>query len=1005
MSRGWNNASWSKNLHSHQYEAAEHLERYLQAKTTGAALVRMPTGTGKTGIIAIAAQCFATVGTALVVTPWAALRRQMIADLRDGFWGVVGAPPPRKPVESFAPASFDLDAHHDCVYVGTIQALQLAYAEYPKVYNRLRSRLDLIIVDEGHREPAPQWARAVRELGVRTALFTATPYRNDWKLFNVDRDHIYRLTHHDAVGRNIIRGVRFFGRRFSGDANKFVKSLLAFYRSPDFQPPTMPKRDDVPRVIVRCETQSDVTELTALLVAEGVKAIGIHDRYADEEHDENHAHRVPDPKSTDADFWVHQFKLMEGLDDPRFALLAVYQPFRNGRSFVQQVGRIIRNPGQKKGQWGSVLIETDSGQEAYWQGYLQFERNYEKDPDHVDQRQAFEVIVRSQAELLYVHGQYRQRFEVDSFSPSEDLALPLSANVLRPSSRIDLSRLLKALEEQWREDDVDVRKTLWHGDTVVLLHVTYRNSPLLAKRALTEYSLGCTLLRKRHGLLFFYDSNDKRSEAVLDAARPADPRELERLFSAEDARLTQVTLRNSDLGAHSVRRRSLQAFSMADTAPGLADHSHFCSLAYGYTRTAGGDGRRRYVGFGRARVSDPAAGSHNLDQWIEWTDGLAKVLLDERVVPPAVFERFAQKVAAPEQELAAPRNILFDVTDVEDAFRRAGQAGPEALLRIDDLCASVTSGIAKVWANRTNYEVAVKYDPERERYTLECSDLEKDFVSVDNVASGRRDNLVAYLNREQAFRIVPEANGLIYARRHFYRPRAALTGRKADVELARVLESINDLDVLETEKGDASASANGKTWHPTSVFGWLDGGAKGTPLSEWLDGADILVCDDMQTEAADFILGDSKRHRVAFIHAKAQRERSYVSAKKLAQVTAQAVKNLDYLNMFSMKDPPNVGIWSGDWKEPSIGKVKGRIRRGAKSGPKIWSMLKRLIQDPQTERQVWIVCARSLSAGEFAKEAHKSNPSAEAIQVLYSIQSTWSAVASIGARLRLFCSK
>ena len=68
----------------------------------------------------------------------------------------------------------------------------------------------MIIVDEGHREPAPKWAESVRELKKPTVLFTATPCRNDHKMFNVDPDYVYTYSHHKAVNERYIREVKFY---------------------------------------------------------------------------------------------------------------------------------------------------------------------------------------------------------------------------------------------------------------------------------------------------------------------------------------------------------------------------------------------------------------------------------------------------------------------------------------------------------------------------------------------------------------------------------------------------------------------------------------------------------------------------------------------------------------------------------------------------------------------------------------------------------------------------
>jgi hypothetical protein len=45
--------------------------------------------------------------------------------------------------------------------------------------------------------------------------------------------------------------------------------------------------------------------------------------------------KVPNPDNVDATFWLHQFKLLEGIDDARFQLIALYSELRSMRAFVQ----------------------------------------------------------------------------------------------------------------------------------------------------------------------------------------------------------------------------------------------------------------------------------------------------------------------------------------------------------------------------------------------------------------------------------------------------------------------------------------------------------------------------------------------------------------------------------------------------------------------------------------------------------------------------------------------
>lgn len=151
----------------------------------------MPTGTGKSGVIAVAAKSLKEAPSVLVVTPWLHLREQITIDIDYRFWQTIGIASDQwsKEVKEIVPGSirtFALAGKTPRVLVCTIQTLQTIHRTDPKAYARLREEVSLVLVDEGHREPAPEWAQAVRELKKPTVLLTATPYRNDYRIFDVD---------------------------------------------------------------------------------------------------------------------------------------------------------------------------------------------------------------------------------------------------------------------------------------------------------------------------------------------------------------------------------------------------------------------------------------------------------------------------------------------------------------------------------------------------------------------------------------------------------------------------------------------------------------------------------------------------------------------------------------------------------------------------------------------------------------------------------------------------
>ena len=59
-----------------------------------------------------------------------------------------------------------------------------------------------------------------------TVLFSATPFRGDLKLFDVDDEHIYFLSFRQAVSEGLIRGVQIDERKLSHKVEEFARAVI-----------------------------------------------------------------------------------------------------------------------------------------------------------------------------------------------------------------------------------------------------------------------------------------------------------------------------------------------------------------------------------------------------------------------------------------------------------------------------------------------------------------------------------------------------------------------------------------------------------------------------------------------------------------------------------------------------------------------------------------------------------------------------------------------------------
>lgn len=175
-----------------------------------AALVVMPTGTGKTEVM-VAASVSSAADRVLVIVPTDALRQQT-ADkfLSYGLLKIIGAigdlPNPIVGTLSSKPGRNHFDAIRACnILVTTMSSIGLAEADVQKDFAALFSH---VFFDEAHHMEAATWKR-FREFceSLHTLLFTATPFREDGKA--IDGKIIYEFPLSRAQELNYFNKIHF----------------------------------------------------------------------------------------------------------------------------------------------------------------------------------------------------------------------------------------------------------------------------------------------------------------------------------------------------------------------------------------------------------------------------------------------------------------------------------------------------------------------------------------------------------------------------------------------------------------------------------------------------------------------------------------------------------------------------------------------------------------------------------------------------------------------------
>ncbi|WP_139023754.1 DEAD/DEAH box helicase, partial [Bacillus cereus] len=179
----WENRSvLSPHLRDYQIKAIEKSIDYIKSDCSDQALIKMATGTGKTIIIGVLAGFIRGVNNILIVSPSEAIRDQLFKEIKVDLWKKFGLEVNiRKSVNKLFPRNVCnlVDKQEKKIFVTTIQALTKIKNKKKEAYGQLKEQIDLILFDEGHKEPAPTWSQTIRDFKQKTILFSATPVRND----------------------------------------------------------------------------------------------------------------------------------------------------------------------------------------------------------------------------------------------------------------------------------------------------------------------------------------------------------------------------------------------------------------------------------------------------------------------------------------------------------------------------------------------------------------------------------------------------------------------------------------------------------------------------------------------------------------------------------------------------------------------------------------------------------------------------------------------------------
>lgn len=932
-------------LWPHQRDALSFLIQHLNSRGDPC-LVRMPTGTGKTGVIACLSLLSAS-GRTLVLTPWSNLRDQMVDSLKAGFWANVGYAIPAGKIALMLPSSAKTviaDAQVK-VIVCTFATLTDLSRTDPALYKELADFVEAVVVDECHYEPAIEWGRAVKGLAKPMVLLTATPYRNDLKLFRIGgMANVFHFTHAKAEADAIIRHLAFESLTSSTDIGSLSREFAHRWKT---LISTGRLASANPRAIVCCAGAAEIKIAVSVLQAEGLDVVGIHEQF-EKSRDKALVKDVPQRTNT-AQIWIHQNKLTEGLDDYRFCALVFMCNVGSDRKLVQQIGRVLRShDSDVTGMPAVMMAPPDFQLEERWQAYREFEQDARvMDAEHF--RRVVEGLLSSQPPVEYFDGRFRRRFRTDILSTDPQVAIAPSVLIRKVRPDFTLSDYIEDCTDSLNLTDAIIlgdanAPCQRSGEHALWVYASVANSGLLEDTSLYEVTLEAHCAVLAGDYLLVSDTTGTFPEALLEQRTVG-------IGAADLARLLDASYRVTNVATSSavpfdtvLRASEHRGHDLKAIPASLTDRVQICRAARGAKR-----GARRYVGLHRGRVreelSERMRRRHSVALFQAWARSIGAALAATSASNP-VLQRYMQPCTAPSAPVAVSAAIDLSQDDI-DVVKSDGSrlAIIESSVTVNPSASGASPGFDCEFKflddstppNTVAVPVSIEFQKSKGRFWFKSRGVASVYVESDDGVKTVRKNLAEFLNQNQDLILIGLTGGsLVYQGKNFYAVDYSHAERSLFDQIVRptIAACANEKGTEKEIEAAKLAGSKATAFIEGSLFKRI--AERNLPLDFT---PELVICDDLGSECADFVLANFGQKELALVHAKAGAGAG-ISASAFHDVVAQAMKNLVYLTR-AEEVPGGAGSWTAAtrWNNTDIPRLYV-APPGCPTGTDLWAKLR-----------------------------------------------------------------
>lgn len=1006
-------------LRNCQTQSIEVAANYFKSRSNGSCLISLPTGAGKSGVICCLSQ-FSAYKNILIVTYRRAVCDQLYKQIKGDFFGkVANEEISKKNTTKKTFNKIDIQ-NNEGIFCTTFQKLiSLKHDEI----NELISKVDLIIIDEGHSEPSPEWGGVIRKFDVKKIIVTATPYRNDLFSFDIDINHSYIYTYKKAIDERVISPPTFQ----KTDKSLIINSINEFF-----------KKNKNVKCIIKCDDFESICDHYNYLKDE-FKTLAIHRQFENKPLDKN-VYNVPKNISeSDYEVLIHQRMLDEGIDIPNAKILILTYSVRSGKELVQTMGRIVR---WYNGIVPIVIEYNNCSNLGLWQNYQEFDE-YLSNPhsskkflNTLNTASLVEKYLEAFPDVSYFDSSYKRKFNFTSFNPTTSLKIPLASVCFY--YKTDDFNLNDCLDKIYWEFTREGALSKIDKEVSVITSVCFDSSKFLRDTLFFQPSLEFVIIREVDNIIAIYDSRGKKynNRSDLGIKNPVSADKLFKLISlSSKSKTTQASTRAIQVNSQQAESILYVAERLESTTPTQANGGYAVSTTIGSNLHDDLSVMSSfYLGIGSGRVSDQKERQFTFERFCIWVDEI-KLYLESAIKTSSSFlNSFAQIIDGipPEKPVACIIDFSSLIGDL-----RVYQGDDYKNIESEFLFKKYKEGISFFdlsllpLRKNTNNEYSKKISkiksfiphPHEIEFLIENDELKIKDSKLTFKLDGEAIPFKNIMNNESVKLIYD--NGVTYLNGSFYKFTLPTDDAKISTDFFSRFIELPSLQVKTlSEKDEDGLSVT--QFSPSSIFYLIDQLSNiSNPniqlsqlgdLYQFIPNVDLILCTDMDTEPADFVL--SSKDRLVYVHVKCGKaERPESSAGAIYQVGSQAIKNIHYLisnnrelqfaNLTRLNNP-----WpalNGNSKNISL---NSRIRLFNKKfdvNHKLSDVLDKINErrsEALVKKEIWIVVGKAFSLSHFKKQFSELtiNKSQESMQSYQIIDSWLLQTKSLGVDIKFFVS-